>query len=647
MENQDGKRVARGSGMPRGGKIALAVVLVLVLALAGGYVGLCAYAGSSSFLPNTSIAGVDVSGQSREGAAAALEGALPGLLADSRAEFTCAGQSYAVNGDDPSVSVDAAAAVDAALTDQAGSFFTRGGRYLAAVMHGNRYSVPVTLTGTPDAVTRAVEECSDPEAQTTWEVTDTELVLHKGVTGRTIDVAALTDALAERLGHLVSNDEPASYAPIEAQVTTAPPAAPDFDAIRSEVAAEPADAYLDKETREIVPSVTGVDFDTAQAQAVLDAAGEGETVSVPLLLTEPKLTTAKLEANLFKDVLGSGSTTCAGPSNRWYNIDLAAKRLNGTILLPGETFSYNDTVGPYTLASGYKAAGTYQNGQSVDATAGGICQLSSNLYWVTLKANLEIVERHKHQFNGGYMPVIGTDATVWSDQLDFRFQNNTDYPIKIESYLDKNHKLHVTIYGTDTTGIHGEPYHVVISTVPYKNTYQPKDSIPVGTEPQRDPNYSRYNGYTVDLYQKLVDKNGKTISTTLLYRNTYKASDAVYYYNPADAARWGIDPSTGLKTLTPVTPTPSPSPSPSPAPSPTPGGTPSPVPTATPVLPLEPSPTVPPSPESPPAYTPPVEATATPESGVGPGMEPVEETPAVTPETGSTPAAVPSAAPAA
>ena len=445
MENQDGKRVARGPGMPRGGKIALAVVLVLVLALAGGYVGLCAYAGSSAFLPNTSIAGVDVSGQSREGATAALEGALPGLLADSRAEFTCAGQSYAVNGDDPSVSVDAAAAVDAALTDQAGSFFTRGGRYLAAVMHGNRYSVPVTLTGTPDAVTRAVEECSDPEAQTTWEVTDTELVLHKGVTGRTIDVAALTDALAERLGHLVSNDEPASYAPIEAQVTTAPPAAPDFDAIRSEVAAEPADAYLDKETREIVPSVTGVDFDTAQAQAVLDAAGEGETVSVPLLLTEPELTTAKLEANLFKDVLGSGSTTCAGPSNRWYNIDLAAKRLNGTILLPGETFSYNDTVGPYTLASGYKAAGTYQNGQSVDATAGGICQLSSNLYWVTLKANLEIVERHKHQFNGGYMPVIGTDATVWSDQLDFRFQNNTDYPIKIESYLDKNHKLHVTI----------------------------------------------------------------------------------------------------------------------------------------------------------------------------------------------------------
>ncbi|UQT50417.1 hypothetical protein M5E87_13805 [Flavonifractor plautii] len=102
----------------------------------------------------------------------------------------------------------------------------------------------------------------------------------QGVTGRTIDVAALTDALAERLGHLVSNDE-YLLCPHRGPGDHRAPAAPDFDAIRSEVAAEPADAYLDKETREIVPSVTGVDFDTAQAQAVLDAAGEGETVSVP------------------------------------------------------------------------------------------------------------------------------------------------------------------------------------------------------------------------------------------------------------------------------------------------------------------------------------------------------------------------------
>lgn len=121
-----------------------------------------------------------------------------------------------MSGDDPSVPVDIAVAVDAAPTDQADSFFTRGGRYLAAVIHGNRYPVPVTLTDTPDAVTRAVEECPDPETQTTWEAIDIELVLHKGVIGHIIDVAALIDVLTERLGHLVSNDEPASYVLIEA-----------------------------------------------------------------------------------------------------------------------------------------------------------------------------------------------------------------------------------------------------------------------------------------------------------------------------------------------------------------------------------------------------------------------------------------------
>lgn len=152
-----------------------------------------------------------------------------------------------------------------------------------------------------------------------------------------------------------------------------------------------------------------------------------------------------------------------------------AKRLNGTILLP-ETFSYNDTVG-FTLASGCKAAGTYQNGQSVDATAGGICHLVQPLLGCHSRPIWRLWA--PSQFNGGYMPVIGTDAAVWSDQLDAsRITPITPSrlsPIWTKPQAPCDH------HGTDTTGIHGEPYHVVISTVPWKNTYQPKDSIPVGT----------------------------------------------------------------------------------------------------------------------------------------------------------------------
>ena len=619
MEKQEGKRVAKTARS--GGKVALIVVLVLLAVLAAGYAALCAWAGGDKFLPNTKIAGVDVSGMTWRQAAEALDAQVPTLLAEHEVEFLCEGKTYTVPGSEASIDsvMDAQTAMDA----QQGSFLARGARYLSSLATGDSYPVLVTFSGTPDAVEEAVQAYADAEAQTTWTFEDHELILHKGVTGKSIDTDALTDALAERLGHLLSNDEPTEYAPIEAPVVTAPPADPDFDAIREEICTQPADAYLDKESGEIVPSVTGVDFDPAEAKELLDAAEEGSQVEVPVTLSEPKVTTKQLEDNLFKDVLGSSKTWCEGPSERRYNIKLAAGRLNGVILLPGETFSYNDTVGPYTLSSGYKAAGTYQNGQSVDATAGGICQLSSTLYWTTLKANLETVERKSHAFHSGYMPIIGTDATVWSDVIDFKFKNDTDYPIKIESYLDKSNNVHVTIYGTDTTGIHGEPYSVIIKSVPFKVYYKPDASkVPVGGEPVRDPAYPRYTGYTVDVYQKLVDKDGNTVDTIFLYRNTYRSSDGVYYYNPADAARWGIDPNTGLKTLTPVTPTPTPTATPAPSQTPAPSGTPAPTDVPTPT----PAPTEAPTPSETPAPLP----TPTPEPTSGPGMLP-EDVPSETP----------------
>lgn len=606
MDHQEGKRVQKARQGTKGPKIVLAVVIVLILALAAGYVGLCAYVGRSGrYLPNTSISGVDVSGLTQVEAVYRLDEQLGQKLGGQTVDFTCGGNVYSVPLSD--FTVDTGAAAQQAIAAQAGSFLTRGAGYLSALLNGTDFSAGVTLDQTPSAVEQAVQECSDREAQTTWTQEETELVFQKGRTGRTLDTEHLEGALIERAGQLLSGDGSDGGSPIEVQLITAPPVEPDFEEIYQEVLVEAADAYLDADTKQIVPSVTGVSFDISAARTALKEAAEGGRCAVPLDFEEPKLSTEELSAKLFADVLGTSVTSCAGPSNRWYNIDLAASRLNGVILLPGETFSYNDTVGPYTKSSGYKDAGTYQNGQSIDATAGGICQLSSTLYWTTLKANLEIVERNKHAFNGGYMPVIGTDATVWSNQLDFRFKNDTEYPIKIEAYQDKSHKLHVTIYGTDITGIHGEPYSVIISTVPYKNTYKPDASkVPVGGEPVRDTNYSRYNGYTVDLYQKLVDKDGNTVSTTLLYRNTYKASDAVYYYNPADAARLGIDTATGLKTLTPVEP--SPSPSPSPDPTPTPAPTPVPTPEVTPT----PAPSVEPTPTTGPGMEPSPEPTASP-----------------------------------
>ena len=616
MDHQGGKRVIKGDRKPRGAKAVLIVILVLAAVLIAGYVGLCAYVDrAGTFLPNTAIAGVDVGGMTQAEASSALAGQLPGRLSQLSASFLCGGAEYAVSGAE--FSFDEARAAQQAIADQHGSFFLGGWHYLSALLGRAEYPVPLSLDKTPRAVAQAIEDCTDPEAQTTWEQADRSLVFHKGVTGRTVDVAALLDALVERFDHLLLDDEPASYAPIEAQITTAPPAEPDLQAVYDELSVEAADAYLDPDTKEIVASVTGVRFDVEEAAAALADTPEGGTCTVPLQLEEPELTTKEFQEKLFADVLGTSTTKCAGPSTRWYNIDLAAGRVNGTILLPGEEFSYNALAGPYTEAGGYKKAGAYVGGKNIDTTAGGICQLSSTLYWTTLKANLQIVERNKHKYNSGYMPVVGTDATVFSDSLDFRFQNDTDFPLKIECYQDDSHRLHVTLYGTDTTGVHGEPYSVTLSTVAYQNTYKPDASkVPVGGAPVRDEEYARYNGITVEVYQKLVDKNGNTVDTIFLHKDAYSVSNPVYYYNPADAERLGIDPATGLMTLTPVTPAPSVTPAPQTSATPA----------VTPPAEITPIPQTSPTPEPSAAPTP--EAT-TPVSG--PGMEP-EDTSSPAPE---------------
>ena len=637
MENTQGKRVQPAkkapSGRGKGAKVAAAVVVGLVVVVLGGYLGLCAFANSGDgFYPNTSVLGTDVSGMDTQTAVQAVQADLSSRLSGRSLTLT-----DATTGHSTTISCDIVVPQDleTVLSDAQpdDSFFTSGLSYLSHMTSSTQLSAGLALS---DAGKQAVQEARDqltadlanPMVDSTYTVSDGNLVLTKGTTGTGVDEAALEADVLSTITNLLENDGGQTDVPVT--LSEVPPSEPDFEAVYQEVYVEPADAYLDKTSKEIVSSVTGVSFDIAAARSALDSAAEGATVTVPLTYTQPEMTTEKLNQNLFKDVLGSGYTTCAGPSNRWYNIDLAAGRLNNTILLPGETFSYNDTVGPYTKASGYRDAGTYQNGQSIDATAGGICQLSSTLYWVTLKANLETVSRTQHGFNGGYMPVVGTDATVWSNVTDFKFKNDTEYPIKIQSYLDSSHRVHVTIYGTDTTGIHGEPYSVTISTVPYKNTYKPNSSIPVGSEPQRDPNYSRYNGITVDVYQKLVDANGNTVDTIYLYRNTYRSSDAVYYYNPADAARWGIDPSTGLKTLTPVTPTPSPTATPTPSPSSTPvvsvapTTAPTTAPSATPTPVATPTPA--PTPTPPPAQT-----AAPPSDSTPPSEAPASQTPAESP----------------
>ena len=160
------------------------------------------------------------------------------------------------------------------------------------------------------------------------------------------------------------------------------------------------------------------------------------------------MTTADLEKRLFLDKLATYSTQVRGTANRKDNISLAAEKCDGVILLSGEIFSYNDTVGEQTAETGYKLANATQDGQIVQAYGGGICQVSSTIFAAALYANLDIKERWEHEYVSSYIDA-GIDAAVAWDMLDLKICNNKEYPVRIDVDYTED-ILTVDIWGTRT-----------------------------------------------------------------------------------------------------------------------------------------------------------------------------------------------------
>lgn len=171
-----------------------------------------------------------------------------------------------------------------------------------------------------------------------------------------------------------------------------------------------------------------------------------DVVEIDLVLEEvvPKYTYENLSQ--IKELLGSYTTKFnTRVKGRSYNVAISAKSIDGTVLLPGEIFSFNNIVGPRTIDNGYKIAPVIFKGELVDGIGGGICQVSSTLYNTVLMSELGIVERTNHSIPSTYVP-LGLDATVSYGVLDFRFQNIFDIPIYIES-ITKGNNITVNIYG--------------------------------------------------------------------------------------------------------------------------------------------------------------------------------------------------------
>jgi len=239
-----------------------------------------------------------------------------------------------------------------------------------------------------------------------------------------------------------------------------PPPKIDIDAVYDAIIREPVNAEysrLEDGSVAVKPQVNGRSIDKAELANIIHRAEQRELkiyeeIPLPVQIIEPQIKTRELEAMLFRDVLASASTrfstSTANGRNRAINIRLAAETINGTILLPGEEFSFNQVVGPRTPEKGYTIAHVYIQGEVRDGYGGGVCQVSTTLYDAVLLANLKVTERHNHMFTVSYVP-LGMDAAVSYGYADLKFKNTTDYPIRIDARVSDNNVLTFNIVGTN------------------------------------------------------------------------------------------------------------------------------------------------------------------------------------------------------
>ncbi len=349
-----------------------------------------------------------------------------------------------------------------------------------------------------------------------YYIENDKLIITPGKQGIKIENEKLINKITENLK--IPTEEQKD---IEIPVINAWPNNIDIEKIHEEIFKEVQNAYITKNPTTVHPEVEGIDFNIEEAKEQLKEAKE--IYEINLTITKPNITISQLGSEAFPDLIATYSTRYdGGDEARSTNLEIACKKINEKVILPGETFSYNKTLGARTTAAGYKMAKVYENGAVVDGIGGGICQISSTLYNVVLKANLEIVERRNHQFLTSYVPA-GRDATVAYGVTDFKFKNNRKYALKIKASAS-NGIATIELYGIKEENEYKISFdYKTVSTIPFTIKYIDDNTLPVGTEIVKQKGA---NGIITETYI-IKSLNGQVVSNELLSKDTYSAMQRI------------------------------------------------------------------------------------------------------------------------
>lgn len=280
---------------------------------------------------------------------------------------------------------------------------------------------------------------------------------------------------------------------------------------------------------EIKPEEVGkaVDVETLVSQIKRLEVNKPETLKVSFKDSQPQLTAAQLENEKVTGLLAS-YTTRFDPAEvgRTENVRIAAQALNGTVIKPGDVFSFNNVLGPRNEEQGYQEAYIVVNGEFVPGIGGGICQVSSTLYNTVLLAAMPIVERANHDLAISYVP-LGQDATVAYPDLDLKFRNDSGGYLLIRSRVNTDH-ITIDLYGK------ANPDQAVLitdhteSVIPAGEQRVVDNSLPKGSTTVKQQGQP---GYIVATYRQIKNK-GQIIKNELLAESTYKALPTILAVNP-------------------------------------------------------------------------------------------------------------------
>lgn len=513
----DKPAAAKTAGKPRRMPLAAKIILIMLgLLLAALCVFTYAY---PSIFPGVTVGTIPVGGMSEQAAADRIMERSGALYEDAKVALTIYQTTYDIPVRDVLESVDGAqSAANAFAVGRTGSPLARMWDVAKALIGKNEAQIAAQVDedGLEKALEEIVSQALTEPVEPTWEVGTDSITIHAGKPGVNFDTKAVRELLDEKIRLM-------DFEPYEVSTELSDPPAIDIDKIAAEAIGEGTSATVDKtDGKTIISEKPGVQFDVEEARSIIGD-GSAESYTIPATVTPAKVTAEDLKEVLFRDTLAQASTNL-DESNvpRTNNVRLASASINGTILNPGDEFSYNGVVGERTEARGYKPAGAYVNGQVVDEFGGGVCQPSSTLYMAVLRADLEVTERHNHSFTVAYTP-LGEDATVDYGNLDFRFKNDTDYPIKIVAE-QTNGQMIMTIIGTKTTDKTVKTRTDVLATYTPETVEKKDNSMKVG---ESRVETTPITGYSTRTY-KIITENGETTEELANSSNYVKRDKVVY-----------------------------------------------------------------------------------------------------------------------